>query len=84
MLFKAAVKVDLPHTLAAKLLTAVWGMFCVIFASSYMANLAVFMITKDDFYDFSGMDDYRVSKTRLDFILFTTNYYNFDFDQYFS
>ena len=60
MLFKASVKVHIPQSMGAKLLTGIWGAFCVIFASSYMANLAVFMITKDDFYDFDGIDDYRL------------------------
>ena len=62
MLFKAVVRVEIPKTLGAKVIACIWGMFCVIFASSYMANLAVFMITKEEFHDFTGLEDHRITQ----------------------
>lgn len=61
MLFNAAMKTDVPRSIGGRFVANIWAFFCVIFMSSFMANLAAFMITKEVYHDFSGLDDPRVS-----------------------
>ena len=61
MLFGASVSTDNPRGMSSRFLGNVWALFALVFLASYTANLAAFMITIDEFYDLSGIEDWRVS-----------------------
>ncbi|CAF1490209.1 unnamed protein product [Adineta steineri] len=61
ILFRAPAKVNNPKSFTSKFMANIWACFCLAFTASYTANLAAFMITKEEYFDLSGINDIRLA-----------------------
>jgi glutamate receptor ionotropic, NMDA 2B len=75
-LFRAATEFIKPKSFAGKFMVNIWACFCMAFMASYTANLAAFMITKEEYYELKGIEDDRVKFLNIclfNLILFNLN-----------
>ena len=61
LLFQAPVNMDCPRAFTARFMASVWALFAVVFLAIYTASLASFMITREEWDNFKGVDDPRVN-----------------------
>ncbi|VDK30299.1 unnamed protein product [Gongylonema pulchrum] len=51
---------DIPRSMVSRFMALVWAAFGLTFVAVYTANLAAFMITRVQYYDFKGVHDERL------------------------
>ena len=61
LLFQAPVNMDCPRAFTARFMASVWALFAVVFLAIYTASLASFMITREEWDNFKGLDDPRLA-----------------------
>ena len=60
LFFRVATNAQQPENFTSKLLVNIWACLCLAFMASYTANLAAFMIIKEEYTDLKGILDSRV------------------------
>ena len=71
LLFQAPVNMDCPRAFTARFMASVWALFAVVFLAIYTASLASFMITREEWDNFKGLDDPRVIRLTLKIYLYS-------------
>ena len=61
LLFRAATKTQQPSGFASKFMVNIWATLCLAFTASYTANLAAFMIIREEYPDLKGVEDPRLT-----------------------
>ena len=61
LLFRAATKAQQPTTFSSRFIVNIWACMCLVFTASYTANLAAFMIIKEEYPDLKSVLDNRLT-----------------------
>ncbi|RNA20684.1 glutamate receptor NMDA 2B isoform X5, partial [Brachionus plicatilis] len=61
LLFRVATKTQQPSGFASKFMVNIWATLCLAFTASYTANLAAFMIIREEYPDLKGVEDPRLT-----------------------
>lgn len=64
LLFQAPVSMECPRSFTSRVMASVWALFAVVFLAIYTASLAAFMITREEWDSYAGIEDSRVSNRR--------------------